>query len=94
MTAVHSTCAATAEQAREPGFGFTIKEGDVRDEWQTGKRLLTHVQPREQKPCTGCAVYTQFDDLRICHQSTETHTKKHKKIADFTHGNIQKVKSR
>lgn len=94
MTAFHSTCATTAEQAREPGFGLTREEGAVRDEWQTGKRLLTHAQPREQKPCTGCAVYNQFDDLRVCPQSTETHIKKCKTTDGITHGNIEKAKSR
>lgn len=49
------------EQARDPGFGFARAEGDVRDEWQMGKKLFTYVHSREQKPCTGCVVCTQFD---------------------------------
>ena len=94
MTAFRSTCAATGEWAREPGFRFAREEGDVRDEWQMGKRLLTHVHPREQKPCTGCVVCTQFDDLRVCPQSTGTHVKKCKTVASIAYGNIQKVTSR
>jgi len=94
MTVFCSTCAATGEWARKCGFGFARAEGDVRDEWQMGKRLLTHIHPREQKPCTCCGVCTQFDDLRTCPQMTGTHIKKCKTVPSATCGNIQKVKSR
>lgn len=94
MTAFRSICTAMGEWAREPGFDFAMEERDVRHAWQTGKRLLTHVHPREQKPCTGCVVCTQFHDLEVCPQSTGTHVKKCKIVASITHGDIQKVKSR
>lgn len=64
MTALCSICAAMGEQAREAGFGFTREEGDVRSEWQTGKRLLTHCRSEEQKPHPGCIACTHFGDLR------------------------------
>lgn len=75
MTAFRSACAAMGEWAREPGFGFPRAERDVRAERQMGKRLLIHVHPREQKPCTGCGVCAQFDDLRMCPRNTGTYVK-------------------
>lgn len=81
-------------KATEAGCSFAMAEGDVKDEWQIGKKVLIPFCPREQKQCSGCVVCTQFDDLRICAQSTGTDVNKCKTVTSITCGNVQKLKSR
>lgn len=85
-----STCVTEREQARNLALAL---QGH-RDEGQKGKKLLIHIQPRKERPCTDCIVCTQCSDVRICPQSTGMYARKCKAAASITHGDVQKVRSK